>query len=290
MAYDIRPTSNALKAEPALYLSALTDGAGPLSLLGSAALEAIDSGVVEPLEGLAIAGLFYRMAAERERPDMGIAHVDHAEVMLRRERLDREAGNDEMAVIAGAFALRALNRAADAGNESASDRLIEVASHLLQGAHEAAQDWARSEGAAEQAHYDAILRQAAEGDAAALGTVMDEVIADQAAGALDFVQMLAICEQVGRLGAAAGHDALAVRLCGALLCRAHHERSNGKTALATEKEVEGIGVVAVAMQNQHPGAGDLLTSIVDVVERASLARAACVNSTVLSAMPAQGAS
>ena len=290
MAFTTILDSNPLAADQALYHSAIVQGAAGLSQLGKAALDAVENGRAEPSEGLTIAGLFYRMAAEREQPATGTAHAAHAEVMLRRERIEREAGKDAFAIVSGAFALRALNRAADTGNEAASTRLSEIAANLLHGAHSAAQSWARPEGAAEQAYYDNVLRLAGEGDAVALIGIITEAIADEAAGALGSVEMLAICEQVGRLGAAAGHGELTVRLCGALLSRAGVERLGGKYQLAADKEVDGIGVIARAAQMEHPGADDLLARIAAIVPASSLTLAVRNDPTILAVLPVQGIS
>jgi hypothetical protein len=258
-----------------------------LAELADAALAAIDGGV-EPVEGLAIAALFYRMAAEREQPAAGVNHLAHAEMMLRRERLAREAQDDTRAVVAGAFALRALGRSADDGNEAAAARLSEVAGSLLPDAHTLAQGWSTGAGAEEHAAHDTALRLASEGDGDSLVRIIADAISAEQDGVIGALEALALCEQAGRFGHATGHGNIAVRLAGALLTRGYLEREAGRVELGRSKQVDGLLALTAATRVGVVDAGDALAHVVAITQTDAVEAAAMIDPTILAALPASG--
>lgn len=276
---------------PDVYQQALAGGSPGFARMANAALLAAEADPADQLEGLTIAALFTRISAEADdmQPAEGHGLVVHGEVMLMREKYDRDHGRDDQAAVAGACAMRAFTRAADLGNEVAAARLIEIAPRLLSAAITMAKGWETKDGAAEQGVYDAALRDAARGDPNALATIIGEAMVDRHSGILSPIESLAIIEQCGRLGAAAGHLPLAVHLCHALEARSFYERDNGRQAVATNKQAEQILLISVLARSGHPEAYEALNIALAHAPMKSVALAARGAPSILSFLPSEGA-
>ncbi|WP_267381786.1 MULTISPECIES: hypothetical protein [unclassified Sphingomonas] len=273
------------------YQRALTGGPSALALLANAALLAAEACKADQLEGLTIAALFSRMAAETDlmQPAQGHGHMIHAEVMLMREQYDRDHERLAQAVVAGACAIRALNRSADVGNEAAAARLSEIMPKLMPSAATMALEWATASGSDEQEGYDAIIRTAARGDPEALIAIMNEARIDQSTGILTPIETLTIVEQCGRLGSAAGSCNVAVHLAHVLEARGEFERGNGRPNVATLKMADRLLLISVLARSGHPGADECLRLALHEAPMASVAMAASGSPSLLSVLPMHGA-
>jgi hypothetical protein len=257
------------------YVQASRGDAAAHMALMKAATDAAEAGAIDRREGYAAAELFGRLA-------LGLGHAD-AQVPLVNVLLTRCAfehafadGDPERGCMAAAHALRYLDQAADRGDEQAASALADQSGKLPVAAVEMAAGWQSEEWSAFHEESDRLFADFAAGDVEAGISILKRIRVEAASGGLGDLEVLALAENVTRLGAATGDHRMGFALAETMMSRRRYELSRGRSNGLDYAGALSISLLADLAAAEFPGAeAELRTVVAEVGDTIALDLARC---------------